>query len=75
MILEESQLILNFPTEIAFPEISSMEFPVAYVGDTVCNQFLKVMTYFFIRLKIVSLNRIRCKCSFPSEFLRYNYYI
>ena len=43
IILEEGQLILIFPTETAVPEIISMEFLVAYIGDVTCSQFPKVM--------------------------------
>ena len=35
IILEESQLVLIFPTEAAFPEISFMEFPVAYTVENI----------------------------------------
>ena len=43
IILEESQLILIFPTETTFPEITSMEFLAAYIGGVACSQFSKVM--------------------------------
>ena len=43
IILEESQLILIFPTKTAVPEITSMKFLVAYIGDVICSQFPKVM--------------------------------
>ena len=65
----------HFLTGIAFPEITSMKYLVAYVRDMAYSQFLKVMIYSIIRLKIVSLNRTRFKCSSPSEYLRYNYHI
>ena len=65
----------HFLTETALPENTSMKYLVAYVGNMAYSQFLKVMIYSIIRLKIVSLNRARFKCSSPSEYLRYNYHI